>query len=119
MKIDGAEEDGNYSRVNYLTPAIIFQIIMQTRERISSDKVRCEVDSVVPNVETMIKLEISVALDIGAIPIVELAITSSNASSTRNPSAGEIDQLQRVFLGETHGLGMTSSISLNSKTNSD
>ena len=71
------------------------QVNLQTLEKNISDKVRCELDSIVVTVETRVHDAILSAMDNLGNPSVELAIRSANVSSIRNFGGVELDRDQR------------------------
>ena len=90
---------------------------MQTLEKRYLDKVMCDMENFVDTVENRLLAAILSAMDILVIPLMEAALRTADASSTRNINSVVLDPDQHDFSRDIHGLQITASSRYNSNTN--
>ena len=92
------------------------QVEVHTLEKNIVNRVRCQLDSVVTTVETIVQVAILSATESLVIPRVELAMKSVNAFSEHSVDNAVPDPDQKDFSGNIEGHLMTTSGRINLNT---
>ena len=110
-------ENANSDNANHSARVNASQVVLHTLKRSITDRVRCEVDSVMSTVETRLDDAILIAMENLVILSEEIAMKPVNAFSGRNTESIVLVPDQRDFSGSIESLQMTISIRINSTAN--